>query len=241
MRLLDLALLAGGVFAVNLLPAFGPPTWAVLVFARLHASIAAVPLVLVGALAAASGRMVLAMASGRLKDRFSAPRREGLEALGDFAERRRGSAILGLGLFALSPVPSAQLFMAAGILGVRLIPLTAAFFAGRLVSYSIYVAGASAAREKLSTLLADGFASPLGIALQIAMLGGLVALLRIDWMKRLHAPSHAKKDGEPQQDERTDRRSEDRSAEAAPAVGLGPELYHDQRDHRTGREPERRG
>ena len=36
---------AAVVFAVNLLPAFGPPTWAVLVFFRLHSDVNAVALV----------------------------------------------------------------------------------------------------------------------------------------------------------------------------------------------------
>ncbi len=36
--------LAGVVFGVNLLPAFGPPTWAVLVFFRLQSDLAAIPL-----------------------------------------------------------------------------------------------------------------------------------------------------------------------------------------------------
>jgi hypothetical protein len=51
------------IFGINLLPAFGPPTWAVLVFFKLNRDLAAVPLVLGGALAAASGRFVLAMAA----------------------------------------------------------------------------------------------------------------------------------------------------------------------------------
>lgn len=55
-------------------------------------------------------------------------------------DRRRAAA--GLGLFALSPLPSAQLFVAAGLLRVRLVPLTLAFFSGRLISYSLYVGGA---------------------------------------------------------------------------------------------------
>jgi len=37
------------IFGVNLLPAFGPPTWAVLVFFKLNSDLAAVPLVLGGA------------------------------------------------------------------------------------------------------------------------------------------------------------------------------------------------
>lgn len=52
--------LAGVVFGLNLLPAYGPPTWAVSVFFRLQSNLAAVPVVLIGALAAAGGRLVLA-------------------------------------------------------------------------------------------------------------------------------------------------------------------------------------
>jgi uncharacterized membrane protein YdjX (TVP38/TMEM64 family) len=101
----------------------------------------------------------------------------------------RGKALAGLGLFALSPVPSAQLFIAAGLLTVPLVPLTAAFFAGRLVSYSIYVGAATAARDSLGSVLGDAFGSPLGIALQLAMLAGLVLLLRFDWAGMLRRRS----------------------------------------------------
>ena len=94
----------------------------------------------------------------------------------------RGKAAAGLGLFALSPVPSAQLFVAAGLLTVPLVPLTVAFFAGRLVSYSIYVSAAAAAEESLGTVLGDVIGSPLAIALQLVMLAGLVLLLRVDWI-----------------------------------------------------------
>lgn len=66
-----------------------------------------------------------------------------------------------------------------------LLRLTCAFFAGRLVSYSIYVGGAALAGRSLGAMLTDGFRSPLGIALQIVMLLGLVALVRIDWTRVL--------------------------------------------------------
>jgi hypothetical protein len=66
-----------------------------------------------------------------------------------------------------------------------LLPLTAAFFAGRIVSYTLYVTAASAAKESLGTILRGVFTSPLGIALQLLMLGALVALVRIDWTRIL--------------------------------------------------------
>jgi membrane protein YqaA with SNARE-associated domain len=185
----DWLVAVGTIFGVNLLPAFGPPTWAVLVFFRLNSDLPAVPLVLVGALAAASGRLVLAATARLFRSRFSAERRENLEAAEELLVGSRGKAVAGLGLFALSPVPSAQLFVAAGLLTVPLIPLTAAFFAGRLVSYSIYVGAAGAAKDSLSSILGEAFTSPLGIALQVAMLAGLVLLLRFDWAARLRRRS----------------------------------------------------
>lgn len=177
--------LAGVVFGVNLLPAFGPPTWSLLVFFRLQSDVPAVPLVLIGAVAAASGRLLLACASGRFRDRLSAERVEHLGAARDAILGGRKRALAGLGLFALSPLPSAQLFVAAGLMAAPIVPLTVAFFAGRLVSYSLYVTAASAARHSLGSIIGKSFTSPWGIALQLAMLAGLVVLLRVDWARLL--------------------------------------------------------
>lgn len=177
MALDQLAIALAVVFAVNLLPAFGPPTWAVLVFFSLDFDLPAVPLVLGGALAAASGRYLLARVARRLRPRLSAARREYVDraqaALS--ADRRRTAA--GLGLFALSPVPSGQLFVGAGLMTVPLLPLTAVFFAGRLVSYSIYVSVATVAEKNLGALSLDALTSPLGLALQFLMLIALGVLV----------------------------------------------------------------
>ena len=165
------------VFAVNLLPAFGPPTWALLVFFSLDFDLPAVPLVLGGALAAASGRFLLANGTRHLRPGFSAARLRRLDRAQAALTANRGRAAAGLGLFAVSPLPSGQLFVAAGLMTVPLAPLTAAFFAGRLVSYSIYVGVASIAERSLGAVVLDSLTSPLGIALQVAMLVGLAALL----------------------------------------------------------------
>jgi hypothetical protein len=167
----------GVVFAVNLLPAFGPPTWALLVFFSLDFDLAPVPLVLGGALAAATGRLVLAEGTRRLRPRFSTTRIARLDRAEAALRQDRRRTLAGLGLFALSPVPSGQLFVAAGLMAVPLLPLTAAFFAGRLVSYSIYVSVAKVAEHNLGSLALDALTSPLGMALQLAMLIGLAVLL----------------------------------------------------------------
>jgi hypothetical protein len=60
---------------------------------------------------------------------------------------------------------------------VPLLPLTAAFFAGRLVSYSIYLSVATVAQKNLGDLALNALTSPLGLALQLLMLIALAALL----------------------------------------------------------------
>ena len=182
---MSLLLVAGVVFVVNLLPAFGPPTWATLLFLRLNLDIAAVPLVLVGALAAASGRLVLANAARRLRGRLSVQRVHHLDALRDAATKHRAGSVAGIALFALSPIPSAQLFLAAGVTGVPLMPLTAAFFSGRLVSYSLYVGAATAAERSLGPLVTDALSSPWAIGAQVLLLAGVVGLTRVPWADML--------------------------------------------------------
>lgn len=174
--LAQLFLAIGVVFAINLLPAFGPPTWAVLVFFSLNFDLPAVPLVLLGAAAAASGRFLLASGARRLRPRFSPERLAHIDRIEAAARANERRSVAGLGIFALSPVPSGQLFAGAGLMTVRLFPLTAAFFGGRLVSYSIYVGAASVAEQSLGSILIDAMTSPWGLALQIAMLAALALL-----------------------------------------------------------------
>ena len=174
------------VLGVNLIPAFGPPTWAILVLYVLNSQLPSLPLILVAAIAAALGRFLLALAFRLLGGRLPVKYRRNLEAARAALEKNRKRAILALGLFALSPVPSAQLFEAAGLAGVRLLPFTAAFFLGRIVSYSIYVFTAAGLRAtSLGDTFREAITSPIGIAIQVAMLLALFALARIDWAKRI--------------------------------------------------------
>lgn len=183
----DYLLLFAIVLGVNLMPAFGPPTWSIIVLFGLNGQLPVIALVLVGAVAAALGRFLLAHATRLIGNRLSEKTRRNLTAARNALEKRRRNAIIGLGIFALSPVPSAQLFEAAGLTGVRLLPFTAAFFAGRLVSYSIYAFTAQHIRESnIGDAFRNALTQPLGIAVQVAMLVGLVLLARIDWEKWLH-------------------------------------------------------
>jgi uncharacterized membrane protein YdjX (TVP38/TMEM64 family) len=174
------------VLGVNLLPAFGPPTWSIIVLYSLNAHMSLPLMVVTGALAAALGRFALGSLSRLFADKLSHKTRANLNAARELLEKRKRNAFLALGLFALSPVPSAQLFEAAGLTGVSLVRFTIAFFFGRIISYSIY--GFTAEKMKQSSLgdtFRDSLTSPLGIALQLLMLALLVLLAKVDWAKIL--------------------------------------------------------
>ncbi len=175
------------VLGVNLLPALGPPTWSIVALYGLNSTLSLPVVVVVAALAAALGRYALAHGFRLLRHRIPGRMKANLEAAGKALQRRKRHAVLALGLFALSPLPSAQLFEAAGLTGVRLWPFTLAFFGGRIVSYSIY--GATAKRIGTSNL-GDTFrhelTSPVGIGLQLLMIGLIVAIAKVDWAKRLN-------------------------------------------------------
>lgn len=186
------------VFGVNLLPAFGPPTWTLLVFARVTWHLEPVAIVLVGAVAAMSGRYLLAIGTRRFRGRLSDKRRANLQAADDLLFARKGRAWAILAVFVVSPLPSAQLFVAAGLLDVALVPLTLAFFVGRLVSYTFYVTLATLADHQLGGVLRNALGSWWSIALQVALLAAAAALPLVDWTKvrdRHHARTAARRDG----------------------------------------------
>ena len=181
----DYLILFAIVLGVNLMPAFGPPTWSVIVLYGLNSNLKLVPIVLTAALAAALGRFLLALACRHLGGWIKGRTRRNLEAARKALERNRRSGLIGLGLFALSPLPSAQLFEAAGLARVPLLGFTASFFVGRTISYSIYAATAKGLSESsLGDSFRGALTSPLGLSLQILMIALLVAFTQIDWAKR---------------------------------------------------------
>ena len=61
-------------------------------------------------------------------------------------------------------------------------PLLLAFGGGRLISYSIYVSGASVLKEtSLGQIIQKEFTSPLAIVIQVLLIIGLVALGNVKW------------------------------------------------------------
>ena len=177
-------MVAALVLAINLLPAFGPPTWSVLAYARLRWHLDPLALVVVGAAAATSGRYVLAAGTRLVRGRFSARYRTNLANLADRLRGRKAGVWSFAILFVVSPLPSAQLFVAAGLLDLRLALLAASFFAGRLVTYSLYVATAVVVDRQLGSVLTNVWGEPWWIALQLVLIVAISLLPLVPWRTR---------------------------------------------------------
>jgi len=117
--------------------------------------------------------------------------RANLEDARTLLERKRVGALGLFAVFVVSPLPSAQLFLAAGFLDLPLGILTVAFFVGRLVSYSIYVSVATVVDQHLGNVVGRLFGSPWSIALQVLLLAAVTALPFIPWKRFLGASPEA--------------------------------------------------
>jgi len=177
--LLAIAVIAGA----NLLPAFAPPTWSILVFFTLRYHMNPVALVLLGVMSATLGRAILANVFRAIRSWLPKGYVANMERIGEQIEKNPRRAIGLLTLFFLSPISSAQLFEAAGIIKrIALGPLLLAFAGGRLISYSIYVSGANVLKEtSLGQIIKDELTSPIAIAIQLLLILGLVALGNVKW------------------------------------------------------------
>lgn len=179
-------ILAGLVFGINLLPAFAPPTWVVLVFYKLNTNMNTVAIIAVGILASASGRYLLALGTRALRGKLRPKYIQNLEHLQRRLGKGRKGYIVYFLFFVIAPIPSAQLFEAAALMETPLLPVTGAFMVGRTISYSLYVVGASTLKtHAMSRVLLDSIKSPWGITIQIVGLIVLYLLVKIDWSKHL--------------------------------------------------------
>ena len=184
--LLTLATLALVVFLCNLAPIFAPPTWSVLVYFLITNELSVPSVVIVGAIAAGLGRLLLGHATRALRNYIPVRARKNLYDAGRVFEENEKRKFGILALFIISPLPSAQLFEAAGLMYMNLLRLTLAFFSGRIVTYSIYATGASQLKSTdFGQLLTHAFTSPYAWVLQLFSIALIYVIAKIDWRRFL--------------------------------------------------------
>ncbi|KVO57188.1 hypothetical protein [Burkholderia stagnalis] len=181
-----LAILFAVILLLNLIPAFAPPTWMAMSWVGFNLSDGN-PFVfaVVAACAATVGRLILAgfartLVRGHWMRRAD---RENIDVVQAWLARRRRLTAGIFFLYALSPFPSNYLFIAYGLSGLPLRTIGAAFFVGRVVTYSVWAHIGRFAAERLDLESQPGGAYLSGyfVVSQIALLGSLYLLMKIDW------------------------------------------------------------
>jgi membrane protein DedA with SNARE-associated domain len=170
-------------FAINLAPAFAPPTWAVLAVFHVTTDLPILALTIGGAAASAGGRLCLALGARRLRPWLPEKDRENAEALGDFVTRHRNWRVGIVFLYCLGPFPSNALFIAAGIGRVPLASVTVAFFASRCIADTLWVWLAGAVAGSLRGAVAHQYTNWQFIVLQVLMVAAVLAVLRLPWAR----------------------------------------------------------
>ena len=183
---------------LNAVPAFMPPTWAVLAYFHLYHALPTIPLAIVGALGATTGRAILALGSRAFGARLvPAAWRVNIEGLVETLQDQPKLGIPSLALFALGPFPSNHLFIAAGLAKAPLLPILLIFCVARCISYVLWISVANVADRSLRDLIGPQLGGWGAIAVQVAGFGLILLAMRVDWRRvlgdrwpstRLHRP-----------------------------------------------------
>lgn len=178
---------AASIILLNLIPAFAPPTWMVLVYFLYNHNLNPIALVIVGVLSATTGRGLLAWYFRKFAHLIPTRFSRNMEYAGQYLESRTQRRFALMALFFISPLSSAQLFEAAGMMRVvALRPLLLVFALGRTISYSTYISGAAVfASTSFGEILIAQLKSPWAISVQIIMIAALIGLGFVDWKAKL--------------------------------------------------------
>lgn len=174
------------VFALNVIPAFAPPTWMVFSFLGFRfANHMDWTIALTGALAATLGRSLLAKLARTIARRhwLSDAARDNVDSLKIELEKRPRLTFGLLLFYAFTPLPSNSVFIAYGLTTMGLLRIAIPFFLGRFVSYSFWALSAAAVSRKieLESTEALGYFSIYFVLTQLALLGLVYAFTRLDW------------------------------------------------------------
>jgi len=173
-----------GVIVLNTVPAFMPPTWALLTYAHIHEGMSIWALAGVGAVGSTAGRALLALGS-RHFGQWIVPRRwrRNVEALVEIIRARRALSLSSLALFALGPVPTNHLFIAAGIAATPLTPLLLVFGLTRFVSYLLWISAANKVATSIGDAVRPSWGNGTALAIQLLGFALLILVMQVDWRR----------------------------------------------------------
>jgi len=120
-----------------------PPTWTALTFFYLHFHLTLLPTVIIGAIAATTGRVILALFARHYFRPFLTRKiAANYDELGGYLQEKQKWTIPIVVAYAFSPVSSNQLFIIAELTKLNLKIISFSFLIGSLISYAFWVSAA---------------------------------------------------------------------------------------------------
>lgn len=178
--------LASIVLGMNVVPAFMPPTWAVLAFFVAKYDLNLLLVVLLGASCATMGRVVLATISRRyFRKFFSSESQQNYASVGEYLNTHQHITIPLVLIYAFFPVPSNHVYIAAGLAKARIKIIAASFFVGRLISYTFWVKLTQKLSDNLVDIFSHHYSQAGSVVVELAGLALLYFIGKIAWKKFL--------------------------------------------------------
>jgi hypothetical protein len=173
------------IFVINMIPAFMPASWMVMSFFYIQFDLPLLILTVGGAIVSGFGRLVLAKESTFVKRRFMSNQAEDLDQLGAFLEDRRRWLIPTVFAYCLLPLPTNNLFVAAGLAEIRLTFVLIGFWAARIPADTFFVWTTDQVFNSLGDVFRGAFGSWLAIAFQLLGVTSILLLYWLPWARWL--------------------------------------------------------
>lgn len=174
------------VLAINIVPAFMPSTWMILSFFYIHYHLEFLPTIFVGVIMATTGRIILAVLSKNyIGPMLPKKDQENMMNLGKIFELNKNYSFLSILGYTFLPIPSNQLFIAAGLANADFSLLALSFFIGRTISYSFWVNLSHNVNNNIEGTFTSYFSNVEMLAVEIFGFVILYAISKINWGKTL--------------------------------------------------------
>jgi hypothetical protein len=169
------------VFLINLVPAFMPSSWMVLAFFYIKFDLPLLVLTIGGAIVSGFGRLALAKGSAEFRRRFMRGKEPDLRRLGAYLDEHRRFAAPATFVYTLTPFPTNNLFIAAGMVGVNLRWVLAGFWAGRILADTFWVWTTHRVFNSIGDVFSETVGGRVAIGLQSASLLSVFLLYQLPW------------------------------------------------------------
>jgi membrane protein DedA with SNARE-associated domain len=170
------------IFIINVVPAFMPPTWIILSFFYVNNDLLFLPTIILGVIAATSGRIVLALISKYwLKKVLPISFYSNYQYLGEYLKGHTKLTLPIVFGYAFSPISSNSLFIMAGLSNLNLKLIASSFFIGRLISYSFWITASYQLSNRLDAIFTGAFSNLNTFISALISMGIVVIIGRINW------------------------------------------------------------